>query len=300
MQINFKIVFISVIAFLISTTRSVAQGVDSIIIEDGINIKRTHFQEISSTQTHSVDTIKLESSDKKTWRLITARIQTNGIGTHKRKWRSDIPGNIYASLTMPVKVKNRSNLIKNNMMLRLVQIPALAVHETVKEFFEAANSQKVSSVKLKWPNDVIVDGKKISGVMCSCFEMPGEEGYLQVTVGIGLNVNVGADILETIDQPATSMSLESNRSFDEEDVLRVILKKMVKLTKYYDEHEDRFANDFFSKISFHGDEVIVHDDSSNRDVTGIMEGIDSDGFLKLRELSTQDIITVMSGTLRRK
>ena len=59
-------------------------------------------------------------------------------------------------------------------------------------------------VSYKWPNDVWVSGKKTSGCLCEFSQLFGN--YYQTIVGIGINVNLNKEILDTIDQSATSMA----------------------------------------------------------------------------------------------
>ena len=57
--------------------------------------------------------------------------------------------------------------------------------------------------RLKWPNDLLLSGKKVCGILCET-----TEGW--VVLGIGLNVNMDAEELAQIDQPATSLLIETS------------------------------------------------------------------------------------------
>lgn len=110
-----------------------------------ITIHQRHFTEINSTQTWSKENIKLDASNANIWELVTADKQTAGIGTHNRKWVSHVPGNVYASLTFPTDIPQYI----------IDKLSSLAVLETLQEII--GDEERV---RLKWPNDVVVDGKK--------------------------------------------------------------------------------------------------------------------------------------------
>ncbi|MDR0677551.1 MAG: hypothetical protein LBF57_02660 [Holosporaceae bacterium] len=142
----------------------------------GTKIEQIHFPEIDSTQVFSTKEA-IVSSTENVWKLVTATMQTAGIGTHNRKWRSDIPGNVYASLSFPWKLDWGDAVVCE-------KVSAIAVFSTLKTFFDIVPNVR-PDMKFKWPNDVIVDGKKISGLMVNILPISGESH--QCTIGIGIN-----------------------------------------------------------------------------------------------------------------
>ncbi len=79
---------------------------------------------------------------------------------------------------------------------------------------------------IKWPNDVLVGGKKIGGILCERLA-GGCAGNSLVVAGIGLNVNMGRAGADTIDQPVTSLALETGAAFETERVLSRLLAALV-------------------------------------------------------------------------
>ncbi len=102
---------------------------------------------------------------------IAAGEQTRGKGRLGRHWVSE-PGNLYASLTWPSQVAPRR-------LASLSLVAGLAVRDAVIATGIAA------SVQLKWPNDVLVGGKKVSGVLIETLE---DAGSRVVIVGCGINL----------------------------------------------------------------------------------------------------------------
>lgn len=79
---------------------------------------------------------------------------------------------------------------------------------------------------IKWPNDVLVDGRKISGILCETVRTNTADDALVVS-GIGLNVNLTADDATPINQPVTSLLLETGRSWCVETALEELLPALV-------------------------------------------------------------------------
>ncbi len=102
---------------------------------------------------------------------LSADVQTGGRGRHGRNWTSD-KGNLYASGLFPLDKEPLA-------AAQLGFAAALAIADTIAVY--APGSQ----VTLKWPNDVLVDGAKISGIL---LETGQTQGRSWVIVGIGLNL----------------------------------------------------------------------------------------------------------------
>lgn len=122
--------------------------------------KLISFDKIQSTQDYAHDLIAKGNASDKT--VVVAMAQSAGRGRYKRKWISH-HGNLYASFIYKISERDP----------RLSYAVAVAVAETLISFG--------LSPKIKWPNDVLIDGKKISGILIE---------YAQnfVIVGIGINV----------------------------------------------------------------------------------------------------------------
>ncbi len=126
--------------------------------------------------------------------LIVAREQSGGRGRHGRPWQSP-PGNVYASLLLRPDCRAQE-------AAQLSFVAALAVADTVAALLPARRH-----IQLKWPNDVLVGGRKISGVLLEC--APGAGTRLDwVVVGCGINV---ASHPELDDGAATSLRAEGAR-----------------------------------------------------------------------------------------
>jgi len=104
---------------------------------------------------------------------ITARRQTAGRGRRGRSWDSP-DGNLMATLLIAPGVSAPE-------AARLSFVAALAVHD-----FVVAHTR--ASVRVKWPNDVLVDGKKIAGILLESSGTDGVDALPWLAVGIGVNL----------------------------------------------------------------------------------------------------------------
>lgn len=138
--------------------------------------------------------------------VVLAGEQTSGRGRLKREWLSP-RGCLTFSLILYPETRHLPGL---------VMVAALAAADTVTA---------LAPVKagLKWPNDVLVGGKKISGILAETGMTPETQNY--AVVGIGLNVNMDPAVYLEISATATSLSVEAGRDLPRAAVLRTLLTR---------------------------------------------------------------------------
>ena len=106
--------------------------------------------------------------------VVLAASQTNGRGSRGRNW-SSVNGNVYATFVIQKEyVREQINF--------LALIASLAVKQTLQPLVNS------SSVQLKWPNDVLLEGKKVAGILIEA-EKIDEKSSPYWLIGIGINVN---------------------------------------------------------------------------------------------------------------
>jgi BirA family biotin operon repressor/biotin-[acetyl-CoA-carboxylase] ligase len=145
-------------------------------------------------------------------------------------------------------------------------LASLSIIRTLEDF-------GLSKLTIHWPNDVLLDNQKICGVVCEHY---GDT----VICGIGLNVNI-EHFGQRIDS-ATSMSIESGRNFDIDEVLEHLLEKFNGL---YDELQDKGlkVKEVLNYISGLGEAVEVS--TAKGVIKGTVYDIDDDWALLLRDES---------------
>lgn len=162
------------------------------------------WERVESTNKTAAELIGLSQAPHGT--VILARIQSAGRGQRGRVWQSQ-PGE---DLTLSVVLWPQD--LRAQDQFALSKLAALAVRDTVAACVPGP-------VKVKWPNDVLVDRRKVAGILIECDLVGDHVGH--AVVGIGLNVN-SRDREE--DLAATSLLLESGRPWDLEAVLQELLQ----------------------------------------------------------------------------
>ncbi|MFI8483399.1 bifunctional biotin--[acetyl-CoA-carboxylase] ligase/biotin operon repressor BirA [Pseudomonas sp. NPDC078700] len=122
--------------------------------------------------------------------LVLAEQQTAGRGRRGRTWVSPFAENMYYSLIMRINGGMRQ-------IEGLSLVVGLALLKAIKQL-------GVDNAGLKWPNDVLVDGHKIAGILLEMSGDPADECH--VVIGVGVNVNMKVVEADTITQAWTSLS----------------------------------------------------------------------------------------------
>lgn len=135
------------------------------------------FEETDSTNIRAMELAK-EGAVHGT--LVCAEQQTGGKGRRGRSWSSPPGTSVYMSLLLRPQIQPQ-----NASMLTLVM--GLAAAKACNELLEKKLGENVPKVQLKWPNDLVLNGKKIAGILT---EMNADmDGIRCVVIGIGINVN---------------------------------------------------------------------------------------------------------------
>ena len=132
------------------------------------------------------------------------------------------------------------------------------------------------NIRLKWPNDLMINGKKIAGILAETVLSP----RLAVVMGIGINVNTKR-FPEEIAGIATSLGIEAGAAFEREELIATFLNALEQNYKRFINQQSfaGFLPDYKSLCDTPGKHVTL---SENRDISGIAEGIGPGGELLIR------------------
>jgi BirA family biotin operon repressor/biotin-[acetyl-CoA-carboxylase] ligase len=200
-------------------------------------------------------------------RVVIAEQQRNGRGRQRRRWLSP-RGGIWLSA-----------VLKPHMSLsRITLLPfaaALAVRDAIKKCTPL-------DPKLNWPNDIIISGKKVAGVLIDSSLDNEQINY--AVIGIGINVNVDSAAIASYlgnSDPITSISDELGHNAS---LLGLTTRLLETLEYYYFQLERRGPNVILEKWKKESDilhrRVIVA--QKDRTIQGIAEDINTDGSLFIR------------------
>jgi len=210
--------------------------------------------------------------------VIAADVQTAGRGRMARSWFSPPGVNLCFSMLLRPEVDAAC-------AVSLPLVVGLSVAEAVAECAPMLHPQ------IKWPNDILVNGKKLCGILC---EMQADGGGIRyIVAGIGVNVNLTDDAMPAALRGfATSMRMETGRMFQRDAVLGALLNHF---ERDYDLWRSDGLNALLARIQRRDalDGQFIRMELAGTPIEGIASGIQADGALLLA--TSHGLIPVYSG-----
>lgn len=242
------------------------------------NIKSLVSIEILET-THSTNDYLKTILEKKSIIVCLAEQQTKGKGRLGRQWHSPFAQNIYFSCHYPFH-KDVSKLTGLSLIIALATISALRVYCGENNFV------------IKWPNDILVDAKKLAGILVEI--NTDMHGLTDAIIGIGINCNMSNTDGDTIDQPWTSLQQVTGKSIDRNKLVATLITALIKYIQQFEVSGlVHFRGEWKTNDYLLGKSVTVIS-GGNNELTGIATGINDQGHL-LVKLSDGTIHAISSG-----
>ena len=209
-----------------------------------------HFEETVTSTQKIAQTLANEGAEEGT--IVVAEQQTNGRGRMARQWYSPSGTGIWMSL-----------IIRPNIAVQatpqLTLLTAVAIVQAIEE---------ITPLKpdIKWPNDILINGKKLVGILT---ELQAEADRVHsIIIGTGINVNQSiTDFPEELHHVATSIHLETDKQWDRAQLIQEILLKFENLYSLY------LAQGFRPiKLLWEGYAVSLQKPITARTINGTVEG----------------------------
>lgn len=192
--------------------------------------------------------------------VVVAGEQTAGRGRLKRTWLTPA-GNIALSVVL---------YPERRMLPSLIMMASLAVARSI-ETVAGLETQ------IKWPNDVLINSRKVCGILIESDVRDEKINY--AVIGIGINVDAGKDVLSGTQSPATSLNSEAGKQVSRLDVIRELIKALDILYNTVASGGSVFS-EWRDELITLGKEVRA---TSGREVIeGTAESVDADGSLLVR------------------
>jgi len=190
--------------------------------------------------------------------------QNAGRGRRGRQWHSPYASNIYCTVgILKALPAHRQGLLSI--------VTGLALCHVLRQSADA-------SVSLKWPNDLLFDGRKLGGILIESRPHDAERFFF--AIGFGLNVFMQAPELAEIAPPATSLDQVTGRPLDRTALLSAAIDGVVQAVRAFDPTDvGPLVAEFEKYDAFFGQEVEVT--SAGTSIRGINRGIARDGQLRL-------------------
>lgn len=217
---------------------------------------RWHFPEVASTQDTAFE---LANQGAAHGTVVRADFQSAGRGRQGRSW--DAPA--LSSLMFSVLLRPHQPLHE------LTNISIL----TAKVLAGVFATYTTAPISIKWPNDVLIDGRKVSGILLQTRSVPDPVAVL----GIGINISAQSDVLP---EHATSLASHTETPIDADALLDSILAG---LNQIWDRWESGITNEAIRQLDkqlwLNGELVSLQD--GDRSITGTILGIAQNGGLRL-------------------
>ena len=226
-----------------------------------MRIRILHFDTLDSTNLEALRHARLGAEEGL---CVVALQQTAGRGRRGRDWVSLAGNGLYLSILL------RPALDDQTLPL-ITLMAAVAVHDVLS----ASVGLKPD---IKWPNDILVNEKKICGILAESSET---EYGLAVVVGIGINLRSPAD--EAAMPSATSIESEGGKS-DGDDVLSAVTRSFA---SYYDVLQTpsgpkTILEEWRRRSTYFSGKEVKAEIENNKIITGVTDGLEANGALRVR------------------
>jgi BirA family transcriptional regulator, biotin operon repressor / biotin---[acetyl-CoA-carboxylase] ligase len=211
----------------------------------------------------SIDSTMRAAAGLQVGSVVVSEQQTAGQGRHGHTWHSEPSNGIYCSIVMePAPL--------------LTMALGIAAVEAISEACDIV-------CDLRWPNDLMLDGKKVAGILV---QLAGAHAI----AGVGINVNQALFPPE-LEREATSLSIHEGRRLSREDILVCLLRCVDAITR---EDKETILTLFTRASSYvAGRRVVVHQPDGR--IEGTTAGLNPDGYLILRRDDGTDTLILAGG-----
>ena len=194
--------------------------------------------------------------------VIVADLQTRGRGRQGRSWHSEPRTGLYISALL------KPNLPPEKLSL-ITLMASVATASAIQQLASV-------TIKLKWPNDILLNGKKLAGILCEC--IPGIPPA--VIVGIGINLNQSTFPID-IKEIATSIKLETGNTINRADLVLSLIENLDhEYEEFLQEKRERLTQKWTQKTDMFDKVITVYQRGTS--LTGIATGLDQEGRLVLQ------------------
>ena len=225
-----------------------------------------YFEEIDSTQNFAQQ-IALDKKENGT--IVIAEKQTAGRGRLDRKWTSPKGGMWFSLIIHPKFDVSTSTLVPI--------AGAVALSKSIKTTLDV-------DVSVKWPNDITLDGKKVAGMLVDASFQANNIDYL--ILGIGINFDVDLKKIEKrLSKSPNFYGVNSLRKKNDNTPPKILLREFLLqfekiLTQLNRGEKTKIVKEWTRKADKIGKKIIIN--TSDGKISGISQGIDNDGALKLK------------------
>jgi BirA family transcriptional regulator, biotin operon repressor / biotin---[acetyl-CoA-carboxylase] ligase len=241
---------------------------DTAQVLQAIGIEREWFNLEILDEVGSTNTYLMQQSAKGAAHAtcVVAHIQTHGKGRRGRTWVSQLG----ASLTFSLLWRFQCGAVALSGLSLAVGVALI----------RALNDLSVQGVQLKWPNDVLVGGKKLAGIL---IELQGDmEGPSTAVIGIGINLNFPREVIKNIDQPAIDLASIHTEEINQSALLGTILKHLSNVLKDFEQQGFVAVREEWLSYHAYQNKTVRMLMPNGTEVLGEAMGVAEDGILMVK------------------
>jgi len=257
-----------------------------ISVSDQEKILVQYYQTLSSTNVEAVNLARQGAAD---WTVVAAAEQTAGRGRFQRPWVSQAGTGLWFSIILRPEIETgRLNVLNLTS--------AVILRDFLEKIIHSNTVGKEAAVELKWPNDILVDKRKMVGML---FESGFRSKKLDyVIAGIGINVQQSqGDFPPALQEKAISLKMVTGKNWD-------LIELLEQCLKYYYLEYHRIEQLHFENVIGHYQKYLLSKNQRIKvrlgedEVDGILKGINSMGHLLLevrgqvKEITSGDLWTI--------
>jgi BirA family biotin operon repressor/biotin-[acetyl-CoA-carboxylase] ligase len=221
-----------------------------------------HYFKVDST---NLAALRLGHAGEPHGAVVVGEEQTAGRGQAGRAWHSEKSNGIYCTVLLRPEI--------SPLQAPLITLLAgLAVRDAVAD-------AGLTAADIRWPNDVLLGGKKVCGILTEMHAEPGRVHF--VVVGMGLNVN-HASLPNEIEGVATSLRIASGRTHARIELLARLLRHLDRGYNRFLQEGAEFVVRRFAEVSSYADGKRVQISNGRATFTGTTAGLEPNGMLRVR------------------
>ncbi|MBV9242870.1 MAG: biotin--[acetyl-CoA-carboxylase] ligase [Acidobacteria bacterium] len=223
-----------------------------------MHFQLVHFNTLDSTNREAADQARAGAAEGLT---IVADEQTAGRGRQGREWASATGSGAYFTTILHPRVE-----VRHFTLIPLMA--AVAVYDALLERWHIGPD-------IKWPNDVLVDEKKIAGILAEMVDTPTGNA---IVVGIGINLRAADPELN-----ATAIEGESKVLVARDEVVLAVLEQLGTLYTRLHEKPASILDEWSSRSSYFDGKAVNVDLGNNDSFSGVTCGLEENGALRVRD-----------------
>lgn len=236
---------------------------DKNLVLSAIGEQREWFNLIILDEVASTNTYLMQQKNVAHATCVAAHIQTSGRGRRGRTWVSQLGASLTFSLVWRFQC-GAAALSGLSLAVGVALMRTLA-------------SLGINQAQLKWPNDVLVAGRKLAGIL---IELQGDlDGPSTAVIGVGINLNLPKALIEAIEQPTTDLNTISGNLINQNVLLGTLLKHLAEVLSRFEQFGFvGLRDEWVSYHAYHQQHVRMLLPNGT-EVLGVVKNVADDGIL---------------------